>query len=470
MDPSNISSTANNRKRIRIIPTAGNLMKKLISQPLLRMFMAVLIPVLVIAGCSQFLASETPTASVVIPTLPQPTILPTATITPTPIVIQGTVRIWHPWNELEVPVLDQIIKEFSAQYPYVYFDVLYIPIDNLRARFEMAAVEGSAPDILLGPADWAPGLYDAGYISDLTGIVDAQALEKLNQPALEAAKYKDKLIGLPYSIRGTVLFRNRNIIPDSAVSFDQLVYNANAATRGDQVGAMLDRSLLFSGANLEGLGGQMMDAEGLPAFNNDKGLEWIELLERYEEAGPIDYFTDQDVDLFKQGKVGIIVEGNWRMREFSEAIGAESLVIDRWPEYDDFNLSGYVLPENMYLNSSSSGDRMRAARIFMRHFVTTDTQTRIAEMGQVPSAIDVILTDPITGTLMSKAMSAMSSGVAYPVSPEWEVYQLPLDLALRSIFSGSSTAQDALQSAHDEIIKAILEMSSTPAKVLTPTP
>lgn len=445
-------------------------MNKLITRSSLLIIAALLIPALVIAGCSQFLPTQAPITAVVIPTFPQPTILPTATITPTPVVIQGTVRIWHSWNELEVPMLDQIIKEFSAQYPNVYFDVLYIPIDNLRTRFEMAAVEGSAPDLLLGPADWAPGLYDAGYISDLTGIFDAQSLEKLNQPALNAAKINDKLIGLPYSIRGTVLFRNRNIIPDSAVSFDQLVYNANSANEGDQIGAMLDRSLLYSGANLEGIGGQMMDAEGLPTFNNEKGLEWIELLDRYKQVGPTDYFTDQDVDLFKQGKVGIIVEGNWRIRELSEAIGAESLVIDRWPQYNDFSLSGYVLPENMYLNSSTSGDRLRAAQNFMRHFISTDAQTRIAEMGLVPSARDIILTDPITGTLMSKAISAMSSGAAYPVSPEWEVYQLPLDLALRSIFSGSSTAQEALQSAHDDILNAILEMKAAPAVTLTPTP
>jgi len=445
-------------------------MERLITLLSFKIIIPVLIPVLVIAGCSQFLPAETPTPAVVIPTLPQPTNLPTATTNPTPVVIQGTVRIWHSWNELEVPVLDQIIKEFSAQYPNVYFDVLYIPIDNLRSRFEMAAMEGNAPDILLGPADWAPGLYEAGFISELTGIVDAQALEMLNQPALNAAIINDKLVGLPYSIRGTILFRNRNLIPDSAVTFDQLVYNANAAAKGDQIGAMLDRSLLYSGANLEGIGGQMMDADGLPAFNNEKGLEWIELLERYKEAGPTDYFTEQDVDLFKQGKVGIIVEGNWRMQEFSEAIGAESLSIDRWPEYNGFNLAGYVLPENMYLNSNTSGDRLRAAQNFMRHFVSTDTQTRIAEMGQVPSARDIILTDPITGTLMSKAMTAMSNGVAYPVSPEWEAYQLPLDLALRSIFSGSSTAKDALQSAQDEVMKAILEIKPAPAATLTPTP
>jgi arabinogalactan oligomer/maltooligosaccharide transport system substrate-binding protein len=445
-------------------------MNKLITPSSLQMIMAVLIPVLVIAGCSQFLPTETPTPVVVIPTLPQPTIPPTATTTATPIVIQGTVRIWHSWNELEVPVLDQIIKEFSAQYPNVYFDVLYIPIDNLRSRFEMAVIEGNAPDLLLGPADWAPGLYESGFITELTGILDAQTLEMLNQPAINAATIDGKLVGLPYSIRGTVLFRNRNIIPDSAVSFDQLVYNANAADKGDQVGAMLDRSLLYSGAILEGIGGQMMDVESLPAFNDDKGLEWVQLLERYEEAGPTDYFTDQDVDLFKQGKVGIIVEGSWRLREFSEAIGAESLAIDRWPDYGDFSLSGYVLPENIYLNSSTSGDRLLSAQNFMRHFVSTDAQTRIAEMGQVPSARDIILTDPITGTLVSKAMSAMSDGVAYPIAPEWEVFQLPLDLALRSIFSDTSVAQDALQSAHDEIIKAILEMNVEPAAALTPTP
>lgn len=158
------------------------------------------------------------------------------------------------------------------------------------------------------------------------------------------------------------------------------------------------------------------------------------------------------------------------MKELSEAIGAESLVIDSWPEYGEGRLAGYVLPENLYLNSSTSGERLNASRNFMRYFISTDTQTRIAEMGQVPSATDIILTDPVTGTLMSRAVTAMSGGIGYPSSPEWEAYQLPLDIALRSIFSGSSSAQAALQKAHDETLKAILEKETGMEGAATPTP
>lgn len=433
-------------------------------------FLMLAISILLTSGCSQASEIEVPVTSVSTPTEMVPTRLPSETPTTTPFIVQGTLRIWHAWNEIEVPVLDQIINEFSAQYPNVYFDVLYIPIENLRARFEMEAAEGRGPDILLGPAEWGPGLYESGYLANLNDLVDEQVLQMINQPSLDASRVNNELIGLPYSLRGTVLFRNKNIIPDSAVTFDQLVYNANAATKGDQIGAMLDRSLLYGGAHLEGIGGKMMDEDGLPAFNNEFGLQWIELLQRYEEAGPADYFSDQEVDLFKQGKIGIIVEGSWREREISQAIGAENLSVDSWPQYDEGHLSGYVLPENLYLNNSTSGERLNAARNFMAHFVSKDSQTRIAEMGQVPSIQDVVLTDPITGTLMTKTITAMSDGTAYPVIPEWEIYQLSLDIALRSIFSGQITPAEALQTAEDEIVKGLLEKDAPPSTTLTPTP
>lgn len=106
----------------------------------------------------------------------------------------------------------------------------------------------------------------------------------------------------------------------------------------------------------------------------------------------------------------------------------------------------------------------------MAHFVSKDSQTRIAEMGQVPSIQDVVLTDPITGTLMTKTITAMSDGTAYPVIPEWEIYQLSLDIALRSIFSGQITPAEALQTAEDEIVKGLLEKDAPPSTTLTPTP
>ena len=421
---------------------------------------------LILTSCSRFVPDDTPTQTQA-PTSTVPGIkVPTPTLTPTEVITQGTVTIWHSFNEREMPTLEMVINDFSALYPNVYFDVLYVPLENLRTRFEIEAQDGRGPTILLGPANWGPTLYDAGLITALIDLSDSDVLETLNQPALGAARYKNELIGLPYSIKGVVLFRNKNILPDSAATFDNLIYNANVATQGEVLGAMLERSFIFSGAHLEGIGGRLMESNGFPAFNDMKGVEWLDLLIAFEEAGPSDYLSDQDVELFKEGRVGLIIDGTWNMTALANAIGAENLAIDRWPEYGDGSLSGYVLPENLYLNSQISGDRLTASKMFMEYFISEKAQSIFAETGSIPAMTNIIMTDPITGTLMTKAMSALASGSSYSIAPEMEIYQIPMDMALRSVFSGAVAPFDALQTAEESIIQALSEPEITP----TPTP
>ncbi len=66
------------------------------------------------------------------------------------------------------PVLAQIIKNFQAIYPDVLFDVLYVPVDNLQARYIQDTEEGIGPTLLMGPAEWGPALFESGLVTDLS--------------------------------------------------------------------------------------------------------------------------------------------------------------------------------------------------------------------------------------------------------------------------------------------------------------
>jgi ABC-type glycerol-3-phosphate transport system substrate-binding protein len=73
-----------------------------------------------------------------LPSTPTSLASPTATLQ----VVQGTLTIWHSWNETQMPVMEEILQDFQAEYPEVLFDVLYIPQENLLTRFESAMLEG----------------------------------------------------------------------------------------------------------------------------------------------------------------------------------------------------------------------------------------------------------------------------------------------------------------------------------------
>ena len=209
---------------------------------------------LFLIGCSRFGGNETPGAASGTPDMGQTpnaasTVQPTFTLesqpSPTPIGIRGTLTIWHSWGEEQIPALEQILENFSAQYPEVLFDVLYIPQENLLTRFEGAVQENAGPDLLLGPAEWGPALYRAGMIQDLGDMAEGGLLSTINPAALAAGRDHDVLVGLPYAQQGVVLYRNKALIDRSAATLDELLAMAKAATQGEIIGADLEQGLLL---------------------------------------------------------------------------------------------------------------------------------------------------------------------------------------------------------------------------------
>jgi arabinogalactan oligomer/maltooligosaccharide transport system substrate-binding protein len=365
--------------------------------------------------------------------------------------VKGTITLWHAWKESEIPALTKVIEVFQEKHPDVQFDMLYVPHDDLRGKFETAAATGGGPTVLIGSADWGPAFYDAELLADVYGFTTTPFLASINEAALGAVIYEGALIGLPQTIKGVVMFRNTSIIPEAPATFDDLLAAAQAATQGDVVGADLEYGFFFAAAHLNGIGGQLMDRSGDPLFNDEKGVEWLNLLNSFKDAGPTEYYTDNDVNLFKAGKAGIIIDGTWNMTGLAEAIGADNLAVDPWPSHEYGHLSGYVQTENIYLSANAEGDDLTAGWKFMAFFLSPEAQAILADVGHIPAVAGVEVADP----LMLQAMDAFAGGAAFPVIPEMGAYWEPMDTALKSVFDEGADPAEVLQTAFDSITAAI---------------
>ncbi|KPL20298.1 MAG: hypothetical protein AMJ93_12295, partial [Anaerolineae bacterium SM23_84] len=179
---------------------------------------------MVLAGCRPA-ATPTPTPRPK-PTEPKPTETP-----PPPPRLTGTVTLWHAWKETEIPALTDVIAAFSAANPDVAFDVLYVPFDDLRGKYETAAATGEGPTVLIGAADWGPAFYDAELVADVSGMASSEFLSTINEAALGAVRYRGALIGLPQTIKGVVMFRNKEIIPEAPATWWVQTWSAGSSSR-----------------------------------------------------------------------------------------------------------------------------------------------------------------------------------------------------------------------------------------------
>jgi maltose-binding protein MalE len=377
--------------------------------------------------------------------------------------VSGTVTLWHSWSEGETPVLVQTIAEFQSRYPGVQFDVLYIPAENFQAKLESAVAQGKGPTLWFGPAEWGPPLYDAGLVADLSDMASPGLLQSLNQPALGSVQYKNATIGLPYTIQGVVLYRNRKVISKPAATFDELVALAQSTAQGDLLGADLERSFSFSGAHLDGIGGKLMDEHGAPAFDDAKGVAWLELLRSFEKAGPTEFLSDHDLEVFEAGKAGFIIDGTWNMNALSQALGAENLSIDPWPAYQDGRLSGYVKSDVLFLSSKAGESEQAAALKFMEYFLSPPAQLRLTQIDRIPAAGTGKVTDP----LMLQAIAALAGGTTYPSLPQMGTYAAQMDVALRSVLEDGADPASALEAAA-RAIRAAQAVLANPVMIPTP--
>jgi arabinogalactan oligomer / maltooligosaccharide transport system substrate-binding protein len=389
----------------------------------------------------------TPTERVVLPALPPPS------------PGSQTVTVWHSWNIAQAQVLEEVLAAYQRLFPDTYFDVLYVPYDDLLPTFQAAAYRGAGPSLLLAPAEWGPELYDKGMVATVNDLAIPAFLDRINPAALEGARYDGNLISLPHSIRdGVVMYRNRQIIPRAPATFNDLVSAAKTATRGGRVGAYLERGFYYSAGHLMGIGGRLMDESGNPAFNNQQGIDWLNLLVEFEQAGAVSLNTNRDLDLFKAGRVGIIIDGTWNRDALVSAIGEENLYIDPWPTYKDGHLSGFILTDNIYLTSRAAGNERFAALQFIGFMLAPEVQAVLTRADHIPALKEV----EVETEWMKQAMVAFAGGTPYPTHPNTRLYWDALETSMGYVFNKTALAEPALVQASDSIAARIRENQTRP--------
>lgn len=373
----------------------------------------------------------------------------------------SSVTIWHSWGIAETDALKSIIQSFQRLYPNVTFSLLYVPFDDLFSTYQDAAYLGQGPSLLLGPAKWGPELFDGDLITDLNPYIPFDYHTSINPAAFSSGEYHKALISLPLSQHGSVMFRNTALISIGPKTFDELNTLSHEVTHGGVVGSYLERGSFFSAANIIGLGGRLMDEDENPAFNDSFGLEWFRLLSAYDDAGAVTFNTNRDLDMFKRGRVGIIIDGSWNISLLAQTIGTDNLAIDPWPTYGTGHMSGWVESESIFLNANIIGNDRFAALAFIGYLLNPNVQVRLAEVGHIPSVLAAKPRDP----LIQQAMDAFSNGTPYPITLDESVLNLywkELDVAIRNVFVNGISSANALKATSDDLLQILRNPQTAP--------
>lgn len=355
-----------------------------------------------------------------------------------------TITLWHSLKDSETAGLTQIINAFTATNSNVTFDILFVPFDDLRNKFETAAATGEGPDLLIGADDWGPPMFDALLIADVSDV----PTDNVNAAALAVGQYNGAQVELPYVLKGVVLYRNTAIQPEPASSWEDLKAKAEAATSGDTYGALLEIGNFFSFAHIYGLGGALMNADGTPAFNTEAGAAWLAMLADFKALGADSWYTDNDINLFKEGKVGWVIDGTWNLASFTESLGAD-LAIDPWPA----GMSGFVQTGAIMLSANTDEMTASYAKDFMGFLLGAEAQALFyaSDDAFIPSNSTVAVDDP----LRNQALIAFGDGTGWIVLPAMGSYWGPTETLIKSVIDEGADPVEALNAAEQAVIDGL---------------
>lgn len=378
----------------------------------------------------------------------------------------GSITLWHGWTGTEADTLNnEILPAWEAANPGIEVEVLAVPFDQLKNKYQTEAATGGGPDLLIGPADWVGELASAELIKPLDGMVGADQLGAYVPASVDALKYDGQLYGLPESIETVALYYNKDLVPTpptSTAELEQMSADINAAN-ADTYGLALFSNFYHPAGYLFGWGGQLFDETNHSALDSPETvafLNWMKDLT--SKPGIFQQNDDAGISsLFKEGKAGMVINGPWALGDYQGALGADKVGVAELPvisENGDAAAKPFLGVKHIMLNSNDSDEQAALALKFAEFFTGSEVGKILADSaGHLPANTGVdISDDPVASAFVAQAASA----TPMPTIPEMGQVWTPAQDMISKVISGEATAEDAAAEAAKTINDAIDQMGA----------
>jgi arabinogalactan oligomer/maltooligosaccharide transport system substrate-binding protein len=363
----------------------------------------------------------------------------------------------------EAPAYDELIKKFNEEYPDVTIKHEIVPFDQTQNKFKTAAeADSGAPDILRAEVAWTPEFASLGYLYALDGTA---ALENnfLETP-LSSNVFDGKTYGVPQVtdtlglMYNKALFEKAGLDPEAPpTTWDEVRDAAKALkSKAGVDGLYINSGGYFLLPFLYGEGADLVDTEAQTiTVNSPEAVKGIETAQSLVEDGSAVKPTANDpygtmMTLFKEQKVGMIINGPWEVAAISDDPkfgGLENLGVAPVPA----GSAGQGAPvggHNYVVYSGMDDAKAEAAAAFIAFMSSAESEAFIAdELGLLPGNADAY--DMVTNERVALWADAMEVAQPRPWIPEGGQFFAALDTMATEVLIQDKPVQGALDKAAD---------------------
>ncbi|WP_296517551.1 sugar ABC transporter substrate-binding protein [Rhodopseudomonas sp.] len=223
-----------------------------------------------------------------------------------------------------------MVPEFNKTYPYINVTIDPVPYAELLAKImlDATAVE-PVYDIIVADDPWVPQIAQTGALLDLRKETAAWTAkdydwDDFNAAPLAATEWKGIQYGVPFRSNMLLMFVNKTLykkaglpVPTAALTWDEYLAQAPKLvqdTNGDgtvdawAIDTYFKRDQLTPTiwqAIFNSYGGQLIDANNKPAFNDEIGVKALKIhveLLKYAPPGSVSHGYSEALSSFRQGQ------------------------------------------------------------------------------------------------------------------------------------------------------------------------
>lgn len=228
----------------------------------------------------------------------------------------------------EQRLLQQVLDQFEATHPgiHVKFEVI---ADQYMDVIKTRLIGDAAPDVFYLEAFEAPFLLNKNVLEPLDRYITPEFdLADFAPNLLNLFRYQDHLYGLPKDYSTLALFYNQQAFSTAGINqpprtweellaiSQQLTVDRNQDGKIDQYGLGILPELARLGYVINAFGGQMIDDRGYAAYASEASTQGLQkIIDQYRQdhssIQAADVGTSSGSEMFGQGKVAMVIEGNW---------------------------------------------------------------------------------------------------------------------------------------------------------------
>jgi maltose-binding protein MalE len=353
------------------------------------------------------------------------------------------LTLWeHEFDEVQKS-LDGVLKGFEQANPGVTIKRSHYKTEDLRTQFQTAAMGGGGGDVLLAPNDFAGPFSVMGIIQPVGAWAKP---DRFNAPVVQAVTdAKGAVWGVPVS-RGNhlMLFVNSKIVKKAPETVEELVKIAHEQSdpAKGRYGFAYNLNEPFWFAAFLGAYGQQPLVKGEPKLDGNGMVEALGLvhdLKFKDKIVPPDCdYTCADT-LFVEGKVGMIINGDWELNKYKKALGS-ALTIAPLPK--SAATGKYMAPmvsgKYLFLNAKLKGDKLDAAKKLAEYLVSRPVQEQLLKETQRLPSIKELEGSPIIAqdAVLKATDAAMVHGQPMPMEVEMRVVWDAIRPQLQGVMAG----------------------------------